>query len=358
MNLFNGIYRNRKVLITGDTGFKGSWLTLWLLKLGASVTGYSKGIISSPSHFEILKSEYKTYFKDILDINSLNEVFNKQKPEIVFHLAAQSLVRESYYKPIETYNTNIIGTLNVLEAARKCETVKVFINVTTDKVYENIEELYPYKEDDSLGGYDMYSSSKACSEILTSSYRRSFLDKSFYLTSVRAGNVIGGGDWAKDRLIPDIMRATSCNKACEIRNLSSVRPWQHVLEPLSAYLLLGQKLFEGEKQYAQAWNIGSIKNETKTVKEIVQLAAKTWDKINFNDISSKAIKKHEANLLSLDCSRINVELSWKNIWDIEQSCVNTTEWYKDFYVNNIIKTEQNIQEYIKDAAEKDAVWVK
>jgi len=255
IKLFNGIYRNKTVLITGHTGFKGSWLSLWLKKLGAYVIGYSLKEYPNTKHFFELKLDVENIFADVRDRDTLKKAIITYKPDIIFHLAAQSLVRESYRDPIATYETNVIGTLNLLEAVRNCEAVKAIVNVTTDKVYENKKQDSGYKETDNLGGFDPYSSSKACSEILTSSYRDSFFNNNKHkilIASARAGNVIGGGDWANDRLIPDITRAVIKKEKVKIRNPASVRPWQHVLEPLSGYLLLGQKLLEGKKTFASA----------------------------------------------------------------------------------------------------------
>lgn len=354
MELFGGIYKNKTVLITGNTGFKGSWLALWLIKLGANVVGYSKDTVSNPSHYSILELKHKTYFKNILDSKSLNTVFSEHKPDIVFHLAAQSLVRESYVNPIETYQTNVLGTLCVLEAARKCKNLKVFINVTTDKVYENIEALKPYKETDRLGGFDLYSSSKACSEILTSAYRNSFLKNKFLLTTARAGNVIGGGDWAKDRLIPDIITATSQNKICEIRNPNSIRPWQHVLDSLSGYLLLSKKLLENKKEFIGAWNFGPAQNNGITVKELLQKSKKEWDNIQFSFLEDTNF--HEASLLNISSLKANKLLGWKPVWSTNKAVEKTVNWYKNYYLNKAINTSNDLENYIDDAKKKKNNW--
>src|SRR5574344_944833 len=241
------LYKNKKVLVTGITGFKGSWLSLWLKSLGAEVFGYALEPNTNASMFDKLdiNDKVKVVFGDILDRENLEKVFKEFKPEIVFHLAAQPLVRLSYAEPVLTYETNVIGTLNVLEAARKCNSVEVFVNITTDKCYENIEKNYAYKETDAMGGYDMYSSSKGCVELMSASYRRAFLKDGFALACARAGNVIGGGDWAVDRLVQDCIRTIKENKKIEIRNPIAIRPWQYVLEPLCGYLMLGEKLLQG-----------------------------------------------------------------------------------------------------------------
>ena len=252
--MFNNIYKGKRVFLTGHTGFKGSWLALWLTSLGAKVCGYSLDPNTHPSMFDELKIDNiidKSIIGDILDENTLKKAINDFQPEIIFHLAAQPIVRLSYIEPVLTYKTNVIGTLNVLEAAHKCPSVKAFVNVTTDKCYENIEVARGYKEDAPMGGYDMYSSSKGCVEIMSASFRRSFLqdNNAMQMATARAGNVIGGGDWAEDRLVPDCIRSINKNIDIEIRNPIAIRPWQHVLEPLSGYLLLGQKLLEGGKKY-------------------------------------------------------------------------------------------------------------
>ena len=282
--MFKNIYKNKKVLITGHTGFKGSWLTLWLKSLGADVLGYSLEPETNPSMYEELEiyGKCKNVFGNILDEKLLNEAFKEFQPDIVFHLAAQPLVRLSYKEPILTYKTNVIGTLNVLESARNCNSVKAFVNVTTDKCYENNEIRIGYKEDDPMGGYDMYSSSKGCVEIMSSSYRRSFLQEegSMAMATARAGNVIGGGDWAVDRLIPDCIRGINSDKNIEIRNPIAIRPWQFVLEPLSGYLLLGQKLLEEGKNFAQGFNFGPKEDSVLTVADVAQKVVQYYGKGN------------------------------------------------------------------------------
>lgn len=328
------IYKNKKVLITGHSGFKGSWLTLWLKEIGAEVFGYSLEPNTSPSMFCALnlESKVKTVFGNILDTEKLEKTFNEFQPEIVFHLAAQPLVRLSYAEPVNTYQTNVIGTLNVLEAARKFPTVKALINITTDKCYENIEQEYFYKEDDKLGGYDMYSSSKACSEILSSSYRNSFLkNEGYLLATVRAGNVIGGGDWAADRLVPDCIKAINSNETIIIRSPQSIRPWQHVLEPLSGYLTVGEKLLQGKSEHATNYNFGPHKNSTLTVEEITRTIIETYEKGSFEIRTEN--KMHEANLLMLDISKAERELDWHPQYSAKEAITETVDWYKSFYNN-------------------------
>jgi len=364
MNLFNNIYKNKKVLVTGHTGFKGSWLVAWLQKLGADVIGLSLEPNTSPNHYQLLNLKINSIVEDIRNKDKLNTIIKEQKPEIVFHLAAQALVRLSYENPVETLETNIIGTANVFEACRKSESVRAIINVTSDKCYENKEWEWAYRENEPMGGYDPYSVSKGASELITSSYRNSFFNLNDYgkthnilLASLRAGNVIGGGDWAKDRLVPDIMKTVAENKTVIIRSPNAVRPWQHVLEPLSGYLLVGQKLLEGKKEFAQAWNVGSITNNFTTVEEVLVKIQKEWNSINY-EIQKKESNVHEANLLKLDCSKINHKLKWKNIWDISQTIKITADWYKEFYINNKIQTGKNIEKYIQDAKKYNAIWTK
>ncbi len=356
-NLFGGIYKDKKVLITGHTGFKGSWLSTWLQQLGAIVTGYSMNDATSPSHFDVLGLKIKTYYGDVRDIKFLESVFSETSPDIVFHLAAQSLVRESYRDPIHTYSTNVMGTLNVFEAARKTVSVKAIINVTTDKVYENLEQATAFNENDKLGGHDMYSSSKACSEILTTSFRDSFLkSNSVLLASARAGNVIGGGDWANERLIPDLIRGTQNNTYTEIRSPKSIRPWEHVLEPVSGYLVLGQKLLEGKTEFATAWNFGPKPEQTLQVDQVIQLMQQQWSEIKFKINEEEAKKFHEAGILKLDCSKAFNELGWRSVWDMTTTINKTANWYKDFYSEKKVNTLSDLLIYINDAKLKSLNW--
>ena len=340
--MFNNIYKNKKVFLTGCSGFKGSWLSLWLKHLGAEVCGYSLDVQTNPSMFKELNIDKiidKYVFGDILDTEKLEKSINNFEPEIIFHLAAQPLVRLSYSQPKLTYETNVIGTLNVLEAAKKCESVKAFVNVTTDKCYENIEKSEGYKEDEPMGGYDMYSSSKGCVEIMSSSYRRCFLQNGGYsMATARAGNVIGGGDWAEDRLVPDCIRAITTDKTIELRNPNSVRPWQHVLEPLSGYLLLGQKLFEKGQEYAQGFNFGPDESSFSTVSDVVEKICKYYGKGNYT--VNKTDDLHEANLLRLNIEKAKEILGWKPHYDMETTIEKTVEWYKNFY-----ERKENMADY-------------
>ena len=359
--LFNSIYKNKTVLVTGHTGFKGSWLVFWLKELGANVIGYSLEAPTEPNHISLLELDITSITADIRDLNTLNETFAKYNPDIVFHLAAQPLVRLSYEDPIDTYETNVIGTLKVFEACRKAK-VKAIVNITSDKAYENKEWIWGYRENDPMGGYDPYSSSKGCSEILSNSYRNSFFNVNNYnkthntlLASCRAGNVIGGGDWAKDRLLTDIMLSVSQNKKVNIRNPYATRPWQHVLEPLSGYLHIGQKLLEEKKFFSDGWNFGPSDEASITVEEVVNNVKKHWDKIDY-EIHQNQNQLHEANLLKLDCSKAHNILKWKNIWDSYTAFEKTVKWYKSFYENKKIYTKEDLENYIFDAKLKKVEW--
>ncbi|MBE3609020.1 CDP-glucose 4,6-dehydratase [Campylobacter californiensis] len=350
--MFDNIYKNKKVFVTGHTGFKGSWLVFWLTKLGANIVGYSDKVPTNPSHFELLNLHIKSIFGDIRDLEKLNLAIKEVKPDIVFHLAAQPLVRYSYKNTIETYETNVIGTLKVFEACRQ-NGVKAIVNITSDKCYENKEWVWGYRENDPMGGYDPYSSSKGCAEILTASYRNSYFNIDEYgkthetlLASARAGNVIGGGDWAEDRLICDVVRATIKNETVLIRNPNATRPWQHVLEPLSGYLLLGQKLLEGKEEFAEGWNFGPSEEGNYSVGEVLDCLQRHWDKVKFK-VEKNAQNLHEANLLKLDCSKANIKLGWKPTWDSKTTFEKTIKWYREFYEGGKILSEDNLNEYIQ-----------
>lgn len=360
-NLFSNIYKNKTVLITGHTGFKGSWLSYWLSRLGAKVIGYSLEAPTCPNHIELLKLDILSIIGDIRDHEKLNNVMSEFNPDIVFHLAAQPLVRLSYKNPIETYETNVIGTLKVFEACRK-NGVKAIVNITSDKAYENKEWIWGYRENDPMGGYDPYSSSKGCAELLASSYRNSYFNLNEYkkshqtlLASCRAGNVIGGGDWAKDRLITDIMLSVSQNKKVSIRNPKATRPWQHVLEPLSGYLHIGQKLLEEKIEFSDAWNFGPSDEGSITVEQVVKNVKRYWDKIEY-EINKDTSPLHEANLLKLDCSKAHILLVWNNVWNSTTTFEKTVLWYKEYYEKNNILTEENLTSYIQDAKKKGIEW--
>jgi CDP-glucose 4,6-dehydratase len=361
--MFNDIYRNKNVLITGHTGFKGSWLAFWLSFLGAKVTGYALAPHTIPNHFDLLDLDINAIEGDIRDAQRIKQVFLEQQPDVVFHLAAQAIVRRSYQEPAATMTSNVMGTVNVLEAARETGSVRAIVNVTSDKCYENKEWPWGYREIDALGGYDPYSASKGCSELITAAWRNSFFNPRTYgsahktlLASGRAGNVIGGGDWAADRLIPDMMRAVSRGEKVTIRNPQAVRPWQHVLEPLSGYLLLGQKLLEGRKEFAEAWNFGPYEEGSVTVGGIVDQVKKIWPKLD-HETGRMPDQPHEAGLLKLDCSKARSRLNWAPVWDGHASVDKTVRWYRAFYESNSILTSEDFRSFIATAKRRRVEWV-
>ena len=358
------LYRDKKVLITGHTGFKGTWLTTWLLNLGAEVAGYAIGIPSQPSHFEELGLDKKIqhYIGDIRDYARFFEVCQEFKPEFIFHLAAQPLVRESYSNPRETFEVNVSGTLNVLETIRNMsDVIKVGIIITSDKCYDNVEWVYGYREDDKLGGEDPYSGSKGAAELVAKSYMYSFFPSGFpNIATTRAGNVIGGGDWAKDRIVPDVVKFWSENKAVEIRSPYSTRPWQHVLEPLSGYLCLGVELFnESSVHRNSAFNFGPDSKVNKTVGELIDEMKRLWN--NSPGWINKFVddSKPEANLLKLNCDRANLLLKWYPVMGFEETLEFTMSWYLNYYNQKYSVfeyTRDQIISYTKKAKERNILW--
>lgn len=362
-NLFKGIYEGKRVFLTGHTGFKGSWMAYWLKEMGAIIKGYSLAPNTKPSHIENLDLNIEAVYGDIRDHERLSKELLEFSPDIVFHMAAQPLVRYSYREPRETYETNVIGSLNLYEACRNCPSVKSIVSITTDKVYENNEWVWGYRENDRLGGKDPYSASKAAMEIMTNSYQTSYfnVDKfgkehEILLGVARAGNVIGGGDWAEDRLIPDIIRASLEGKPTEIRSPDAVRPWQHVLEPLSGYLLLGQKLIEKQKKFADAFNFGPLVHEELTVAEVCNLLKDEWRKVDYV-IKKPDVSLPESRLLKLDCTKANKELGWKPVWTTKEGISKTVDWYKSFYDEGNIQTKSDLVEYVDKAIERKVSWV-
>lgn len=323
-------WRNRSVFLTGHTGFKGGWIALWLSQLGAKVHGYSLAPPTSPNFYTATQLQDRlqtSTIADIRDLSKLAAAVQAAKPSIVIHMAAQPLVRESYNTPVETFATNVLGTVNVLEAARQAETVQAIVNITTDKCYENQEWLWPYRENDRLGGHDPYSSSKACAEIAAASYRNSFLaEAGIYLASVRAGNVIGGGDWATDRLIPDFLRAIDAGETLRIRSPNAVRPWQHVLEPLSGYLMLAERLVADGAAFAEAWNFGPDEFDAKPVSWIVERLCKKFSNARW-ELQGEP-QPHEAGLLKLDSAKAKTRLGWTPRWSLEVALDKTVEWHQ------------------------------
>ena len=322
-------WHGKRVFLTGHTGFKGSWLSLWLTSLGATVKGYALSPPTMPSLFNEAKidSIIDSQIGDIRDQDALHESMTTFNPDILIHMAAQPLVRYSYDAPIETYEVNVIGTAKVLEVARSCINLKAIVNITTDKCYENDERPQGYKESDPMGGYDPYSSSKGCAELVASAYRRSFLqEQDIGLASVRAGNVIGGGDWADDRLIPDILRSFEKNESVVVRNPKATRPWQHVLEPLSGYLVLIQKLYEDQKEYAEGWNFGPNEQDVKPVDWILNKMIVSWPNSSWKlDESSNP---HEAGFLKLDISKSKSKLDWNPVWELSHTLEKIIDWHR------------------------------
>jgi CDP-glucose 4,6-dehydratase len=333
-------WKDKRVFLTGHTGFKGSWLSLWLNSMGSIVKGYALEPNTNPSLYGILNlsKEIESEIGDIRDLTKLKKSIDLFNPEIVMHMAAQPLVRQSYKEPIDTYSTNIMGTINVLEAIRNCNSVKCVVVVTTDKVYENKEWCWGYRENEPLGGYDPYSSSKACAELVTAAYRQSFFSSSDSpsVATARAGNVIGGGDWSEDRLIPDAIRAFDQNLPIVIRNPLSTRPWQHVLEPLSGYLMLAENLFTEGRKFAQSWNFGPEDTDCKSVQWILDELIKIWGS-NASWVLDGKANPHEAHFLKLDCSKAKNELNWYPKWEISKVLQLIKNWNTNLRDGNSMK---------------------
>jgi CDP-glucose 4,6-dehydratase len=337
---------SKRVLITGHTGFKGSWLTLWLKKLGAEVIGYSLAPPSTPSLYVATNAQEgtETYNADIRDTDQLKLVVERHQPEIVFHLAAQPLVRKSYFDPIETYDVNVMGTVKLLQTLRKSKSTRVIVNVTSDKCYENKEWEFSYRETDRMGGHDPYSSSKGCAEIVTDSFRRSFFkENDIHLASVRAGNVIGGGDWAEDRLVPDLIRGCQKGKPPVIRNPFAIRPWQHVLEPLSGYLKLAETMWHRGESFSEAWNFGPNRDLIVNVGEIANRILTLWGEDLEWTFEQTNSTLHEASLLMLDCTKAERKLDWKPRLNLEETLQWTVEAYKNFYAGDNMRQVVNNQ---------------
>lgn len=344
-------WQGKRVYLTGHTGFKGSWLSLWLAEMGAMVKGYALSPPTKPCLFEEanVSEKIESQIGDIRDFETLKTSMMEFNPDILIHMAAQPLVRLSYKEPLETYDTNVMGTAKVLEAARSCSNLKSIVSVTTDKCYENKEWVWGYREDEPMGGYDPYSSSKGCAELVTSAYRRSFMqEQGVGLASARAGNVIGGGDWADDRLIPDILRAFEQKQSVVIRNPASTRPWQHVLEPLSGYLVLAQKLYQNPQEFAEGWNFGPYEDDAKPVDWILNHMVANWSDASWE--LDKNAHPHEAGYLKLDISKANAKLHWHPTWRLEQTLAKIIQWHQAWLNNADMQKAclEEINEFMRD----------
>lgn len=352
-------WKGKRVLVTGHTGFKGSWFSLWLQSWGAQVVGYSLPAPTDPSFFETchIANGMTSIEGDIRDLKRVCAVVKEYRPEIIIHMAAQSLVRYSYEHPVDTYTANVVGTIHVLEAVRLTNSVRVIVNVTSDKCYENREWVWGYRESDPMGGHDPYSSSKGCAELVTNAYRQSYFSPATYnrhgvgLATVRAGNVVGGGDWADDRLVPDILRAVTQQQNVSIRNPNAVRPWQHVLEPLSGYLLLAQRLWEDGASYSEGWNFGPRDDDAKPVSWIVERLTQLWgNRTGWGMDSSE--HPHETGYLKLDCSKAWSRLKWQPRWDINGALESIVRWHKAYVAGEDMRAVSlgQIQEYLQTSS--------
>lgn len=356
IDIFDNFFAGKRVLITGHTGFKGSWLSIWLHELGAEVVGVGLEPYTEKDNFILSGIGNKIHADlraDIRDAQAMQQIFDTYRPEIVFHLAAQPLVRYSYDEPVMTWETNVMGTIHVMEAFRHCLSAKVAVMITTDKCYENREQHHAYTEDEPMGGYDPYSSSKGADEIAISSWRRSFINPTEYvkhgksIASVRAGNVIGGGDWAKDRIIPDCIRAIEGGKPIAIRNRHAVRPWQHVLEPLRGYMMLAQKMWEHPTDYCEGWNFGPVMDAVVSVWDVASALVKAYGKGSLID-QTDPYAVHEANLLMLDITKAEERLGWIPKMNTEECIALTVDWYKRYKREDVLKLSvEEIKQYIK-----------
>ncbi|MEY4748205.1 MAG: CDP-glucose 4,6-dehydratase [Pseudomonadota bacterium] len=360
--LFGGVYAGRRVLVTGHTGFKGSWLALWLQQMGAQVQGLALPAEGPDNHAALLALDLDARMVDLRDADAVRAAMQALRPDIVFHLAAQALVRPSYADPAQTYATNVQGLVHLYEAVRATSSVRAVLVATTDKVYANQHTRRGYHEDDRLGGHDPYSASKACAELVSASYRASFFGRddgrghAVALATARAGNVIGGGDWSVDRLLPDLVRAALSGEVCVLRHPASTRPWQHVLEPLAGYLLLGQRLLEQPADVANAWNFGPDSQGHLSVAEIVGQFAHHWPALRHRVDAASAAGLHEAELLHLDCSRARRDLGWRPVWPAATMLERTAAWYRAYHEGGRLDSLADLQRYVADARQTGAVW--
>jgi len=362
--MFGGFYRDRRVLVTGHTGFKGSWLCEWLLSLGAEVAGYSLAPDTDPSHFEILglADRIRHTVGDVRDAASIAALVQDFKPDAVFHLAAQPLVRLSYREPASTWETNVMGTVNLLEAVRACPSVKACVVITSDKCYENREWPWGYRETEAMGGHDPYSASKGAAELVVASYRRSFFHDpaDCRLASGRAGNVIGGGDWSADRIVTDFVKSILAGRPLELRNPAATRPWQHVLEPLSGYLELGRRLCGPDgPDFAEGWNFGPSEESVVLVQELARKLVSRWGKGEVV-LDSSGSHPHEAGLLKLDCSKARMAFGWHGVWNVDETACRVVDWYKEHSEGGdmLSRTREQIESYSNDARRQCLPWAK
>ena len=354
----NKFWKKKKVFITGHTGFKGSWMSIWLNSLGAEIKGYSLKPPTTPNLFELANIDkiVQSEINNISDYSKLSKSILDFRPDILIHMAAQPIVRKSYNQPLETFNTNVMGTANILDITRHAKTIKAVINVTTDKCYENKELSYSFKETDSMGGSDPYSAGKACAELVTTAFKRSYLKElNIGVATVRAGNVIGGGDWAEDRLLPDLIKSFSLNENVLIRNPGATRPWQYVLDPLSGYILLAEKLYENPKKFSGAWNFGPEDNDVKSVEWIATEISKHYPESKW--VKDNKINPHEANLLQLDITKAKKLLGWNPTWSIHTAIEKIIEWHDTYSMNNTNIHDlclHQISKFISNIGEKNA----
>lgn len=359
--MFGSIYKGTRTLVTGHTGFKGSWLQLWLERLGSEVSGYSLAPNTEPNHVGLLALSSPESIADICDIGALAAHIERTRPEIVFHLAAQASVLYSYDHPLETFATNVMGTANLLEVCRRSRHVRAVVVVTTDKCYENREWAWGYRENDRLGGHDPYSASKSCAELVAASYSRAFGSgpraraQPLLIATARGGNVLGGGDWTRDRLIPDAVRATARRETLHVRNPSSSRPWQHVLDLSAGYLLLGWRLLEGRSEFAEPWNFGPSIESNLTVAALVSRMQAIWPELRV-DVAAASSSPHEAKLLMVDSTKARQILRWSPVWDIDATLRHTAEWYRTWLQEQVVSSARQLDQFVEDAVRQEIVW--
>lgn len=347
-NALKQTFQGRRVLVTGHTGFKGSWLSLWLTRLGAAVGGLALAPATDPNHFGLLDLPMVSLLGDIGEPEAVANAFHRLRPEIVFHLAAQPLVRRSYREPVETFAANVMGTVHILEACRNCPDTRAVVVVTSDKCYANQEWAWGYREVDPLGGHDPYSASKAAAEVVAASYRAAFFDgHGPLLATARGGNVIGGGDWSEDRLLPDLVRAMAAGRPLEIRSPTALRPWQHVLDCLHGYLVLAAGLAGGDRRLADAWNFGPAPSANATVSDILDKAARLWPALRWS--TTPAPQPHEAGLLCLDSAKAQAILGWRPVWNLDESLTRTISWYRDFQQSGRVASVAQLDDFMAAA---------